>query len=384
MINFDHNASSDLDPRVASEVSHALGGHANPSSIHTLGQKGKFLVEEARSLIKKALGMAPGDKVIFTSGATEANNHVVMGVYWRERCNSGSGKPAIIVSAIEHPSVLEPAKRLQSVGWNVESIPVSSNGTIDIDRDLLPILSKETKLVSLMFANNETGVLLPIKEVVNVVRVHAPKALTHCDAVQALGRVPLNFSELAVDLMTLSAHKIGGIKGAGALLIREGVSLPALILGGAQEKHERAGTENVSGIISLGLAVQYATADLKNRIASMSRSLAVIKQALQENIPKAIFHCEGSPSLPNTLSVHLPGISADDLVVALDLKGIAISSGAACASGKPEPSHVLMALGLSNIVAKETVRISVGAGLKEAQVTEAAKLIVATIGEMKR
>ncbi len=381
MINFDQNAGLAIDPKIRERTISLFGGEANPSSIHQLGQKGKFLIENARREIKLALGAAEDDTLVFTSGATEANNHAIFGVYWKFTPSTEAHE--VVSSVIEHPSVLEPIDRLEKAGWVIHRLAPTNSGSID-PNSLKPFLTERTKLVSLMYANNETGVINPISQVVQIVRQEAPRAIIHCDAVQAVGKAKVNFNELGVDLLTISGHKFGAMKGVGALLMRKGVSIPGLILGGPQEKHLRAGTENVWGIVSLGEALKIIREELDQRIAAMKSGVEFLTERLKSSIPWCNFNVEAVDLLPNTISLHLPGVDAADLVVGMDLKGVAISSGAACASGKPDPSHVILGMGLSPQVAKSSVRISIGPKLSPAELEHGCSTLISLASEMRK
>lgn len=365
-INFDRNASYGLLVEVAGELHRSGLQHLNPSSIHSGGQEARALVEEARERVGILVGASGSDRVVFTSGATEANNMAV----------SLAREGKAVCSAIEHPSVLEP---LRSFGIDVlEIAPLFS------PEAFLDACSEETKVVSLMLANNETGVILSVKETASLIRKHYPNTLIHCDAVQAAGKMELVFSELGVDMLTVSSHKIGGLAGTGALVVSERVPTKAFIVGGPQETRWRGGTENVLGVAAFGVAAKLVHSQLVNRIQSMETSTEKFEQLVLNSISEVSFHDFGYQKIPNTLNLHVPGVVADDLVVALDLAGLYVSSGAACASGKPDPSHVLLALGLNEKVARETLRVSLGAEHEQSEIELAAKLLSEQITNMRK
>jgi cysteine desulfurase len=287
-----------------------------------------------------------------------------------------------VTSALEHPSVLATVPAL--AGWGVESRVVarSAAGSLDPER-FAEACDEHTAVVSVMTANNETGEIFPIPAVVEAVRRRSPRALVHTDAVQAFGKVPLSLEELGVDCMSMSAHKIGGLPGVGALILRKGVVLPPLIRGGPQEGGLRAGTENVPGLYALIVALEALLAGGAARHAAMRERREVVHGVVSAGIPDARCNFRHTPQLPNTLSVTIPGVLADDLVVALDLAGVAVSSGAACGSGKPEPSHVLLASGFSAEEARATVRISLGWELSLDEVRRGAELLVQCVTRMR-
>lgn len=403
-VNLDVNASWGLDPAVAVRLEQLKRHGLNPSSIHTQGQRARFMVEEARERLRSCLGLDNDWGVIFTSGATEANNTVVMSPFWDRlgKRFESCAEAQVVVSALEHPSVLEPVARLERLGFKTTRVAPDPSGVVHAQA-MAQAVTVQTKLVSLMTANNETGVVMPVREAAELIRASVPSAVIHTDAVQALGKLPFKLPELGVDVATFSGHKIGALTGVGAIVYRRSRPVEALLLGGAQERHARAGTENVLGIASFGIAAELLAQSLDNRIEKMQKACAVIGKVLAHARPQAaqIGHAQRAPTgiegrtlanteighapsapagmvLPNTLSITFPGIKADDLVVALDLKGICISSGAACASGKPDPSHVLLAMGYTPEQARSTVRISVGADLDEAAAERIGRTIVDT------
>lgn len=336
----DHNASAPTRPEAVEAMTHVLAEGGNPSSVHGIGRRARAAVEHARSQVA-ALAGASADEVVFTSGGTEANNMALAAV----------DASAILVSAIEHDSVLGAAA-------NGVRLPVSRDGVLDLD-GLDAALSEAggRALVSVMYANNETGVVQPIADVAR--RAHAAGAIIHCDAVQAAGRLPIDFAALDVDMMTLSAHKIGGPQGVGALIVRTGLTVDPLLRGGGQERRLRAGTENVAGIVGFGVAAECALNELDQmaRIASRRDTLEAI---LRRVAPDAVIYGAAAPRLANTSCVGMPGVSGETQVMAFDLDGIAISAGAACSSGKVTASHVLRAMGVGDQAAGESVRISLG------------------------
>jgi cysteine desulfurase len=335
-VYLDHNATSPLRPEAFEAMAEALWAGGNPSSVHRVGRAARARVEAARRQVAELVGALPAE-VVFTSGGTEANNLAL----------SGSRRRRMLVSAVEHDSVLKAAT-------SMDLVPVDRNGVVDLAAlELMLRQSREPALVSVMFANNETGVLQPIAEVVRL--ASKAGALVHCDAVQGAGKVPLELHGLGVDYLSLSAHKLGGPAGVGALIVRSGAPLVADRLGGGQELNRRAGTENVAGIAGFGAAAAAArtgldVADLRD---GMERALLAIA-------PTASVFGGEVARLPNTSCLSMPGVKADTQVMALDLAGICVSAGAACSSGKVTRSPVLLAMDVEAAVADTALRISLG------------------------
>ena len=335
----DYNATAPMRPAVADAMAAALGATGNPSSVHRFGRLARQRIEEARGTVAALVGARPG-QVVFTSGGTEANNLALAGV----------GRPAV-VSAIEHDSVLRAAPAAPRV-------PVHADGAIDLDAldDLLGACA-EPAVVSLMLANNETGVIQPVAKAAALARAHG--ALVHCDAVQAPGRIRVDFDALGVDMMSLSAHKLGGPHGVGALIVADHVILAPSLRGGGQERQRRAGTENVAGIVGFAAAAEAAI----NAIADMARLGRLrdrLEQALAALAPDLVVFGARAPRLANTSCLTMPGVAAETQVMALDLAGVAVSAGSACSSGKVSPSHVLAAMGAGRELADQAIRVSLG------------------------
>lgn len=346
----------------------------NPSSIHRGGQRAKAAIEEARERVRVLVGAGSKDLVIFTSGATEANNMVI----------ASARKPGahLVSSTIEHPCILEPLRTAAQIGAAVTLTPPEHSGEV-LAESVCARLRDDTTLVSVMAANNETGVLNNIHEIASRVRQVTPNARVHSDAAQLVGKLPLRFAEVPLDYITLSGHKLGALTGVGALVIKQGTEISPLILGGPQESKLRGGTENVLGIISLGAAAS----DILTEGDSRGRSMELVRDAFEREFLAALPECEVNGKLaerlPNTTSVYIPGIRAEDLLVALDLEGIYISSGAACSSGKPEPSHVLSAMGQPEERVKSTVRVSFRADHEPHIGTTAAQKIAQVVVRMR-
>lgn len=338
---FDWNASAPLRPEAREAMAAAMDVTGNPSSVHAEGRRARELVETAREQVAALVGASPAE-IVFTSGATEANAWAL------------SGWDAIFLSGIEHDSVRTPAK---ISGARLVDIPAGPDGRARIDALAQPSHALGRALVTLQMANNETGVLQPVAEAASFARAHGLSV--HTDATQAAGRVPIDFAGLGADLLSLSSHKLGGPKGVGALVIRDGVAIAPLIAGGGQERRRRAGTENVAAIAGFGAAAVAALSDLK-QITDLEARRDAVERGLTELAPECIVIGRASARLANTLCIAWPGKSAETLVIRLDLAGVAVSAGSACSSGKVGSSHVLEAMGLSADVAKSAIRVSLG------------------------
>ena len=374
-IYLDHNATAPLDPRVLAAMQPWLAGvHGNPASVHRPGRAAHEALEAARRQVA-ALVNAQSPQVVFTGGGTEADNLALKGV-----C-SGAPRGRLLVGAVEHSAVLGPAEALAKQGWKVETIPVDGEGRYDKAALDSLLKAKDVMLVSVMLANNETGVIQDIPAVAE--RAHAVGALLHCDAVQAAGKLPVDFTALGTDLLTLSAHKINGPRGVGALIMDRRVDLTPLVHGGGQEQGLRGGTEDLAGIVGFGRAAELAKAELPERV-SHARTLRDGLEMEVKKLPGVRVFSAGAERLANTLQFGIAGLDGEWLVMELDKRGIAVSSGSACHSGSGEPSHVLTAMGLEPAVAKGALRVSFGAGNTEADaaaVAAALRDIVAGAGK---
>ncbi len=342
----DYNATTPVLPEVAEAVTAELHRYGNPSSVHAVGRRARAAVEEARDAVA-AIVNASAQHVVFTSGGTEANALALRGLAKAGNCS------VVLASAVEHPSVLAHVAE-------EHRIPVDSNGVIDLqalERALQAHASPV--LISLMLANNETGAVQPVAQAAELARKYG--ARIHCDAVQAVGKIAVDIRSLGVDSLSLSAHKFGGIKGIGALILRGGVDLAADMLGGGQERRRRAGTENVPGIIGFGAAARAVPKLLTDavRVAGLRDHLESVIKA------QAKIFAQGIERLGNTSCISLAGVSSETQVMRLDLAGVAVSAGSACSSGKIAPSHVLLAMGVDPAEAKSAIRVSLGWGTTE-------------------
>jgi cysteine desulfurase len=372
-VYLDHNATTPLDPRVREAMLPWLGERfGNPSSIHRIGQAARNAVEEAREHVAALIGGRPPE-VVFTASGTEANNTVVASVVARgegaRQSGNGGGSHRgrhLVISAIEHPSVREVAARAERADVEVTRVPPGEDGVVPAAA-MIAALRPETVLVCLMLANNEVGTLQPVAAVAAECRERGIPLL--CDAVQAVGKVPVDVSQLGVDILVLGAHKFGGPLGAAALWLRAGVEVESLLAGGSQERRRRAGTENVPAIVGLGAAAALAQEEVGQSHRPLQ--LAALRDRFEaglEAVPGAIVHCRTAPRLPNTSHVALPGVEGEALLIRLDLAGFAVSTGSACSSGTVEPSKTLLAMGLPAEEALSSIRVSFGVGNRPAEV----------------
>ena len=345
----DHNATTPLDERVFDAMLPYLREqYGNASSRHTLGSTAREAVELARGQVAALVGAQPA-QVVFTSGGTEANNLFIKGA-------AALCKPAqIAVSAIEHPCVARPAQELARAGWTPRQLKVTADGVVDMD-DVAAALAQPTGIVSVMLANNETGTLQPVAEIAALAR--AAKAWMHTDAVQAVGKVPVDFAALGVHALTFSAHKLYGPKGVGALIVDKRLSLQPLLSGGGHEHGYRSGTENVAAIVGFGAACELAQSALPQRATQLNALRTRLEQGLRG--VEAVIHAARTPRLPNTTYFAIDGIDGETFVVELDKAGFGVASGAACSSANPEPSATLLAMGVDAAAARGAVRVSLG------------------------
>ncbi len=350
-VYLDHNATTPLDSRVLEAMMPYLTGpYANASSLHRQGRAARDAVERARDQLAQAVGCQPGE-IVWTSGGTESNNLAIKG------STAGLKPTRVLYGATEHPAVMEAAESLGASGWTVEPAAVDAGGIIDWAAFAQQLARAPVRLVSLMRVNNETGVLQDVARAAEMVRARG--AVFHVDAVQALGKIALDFADTGADLMSLSSHKLYGPKGVGALVRRREVDLGTLHHGGPQERGLRGGTENVAAIIGFGAAVELAAEKLAERASHAIALRERLERGLHQ-LPGVRIFGDGMERLPNTVQFCLPGYEGEALLMQLDRKGFAVSSGSACASGKGQPSHVLLAMGVSRDVAFGAIRVSLG------------------------
>ncbi len=375
-VYLDYNATTPVHPAVAEFVKPLIDERfGNPSSLHWAGRDARSYFEEARQQLAYIIGAKP-DEIILGSGGTEGANHAIKGVAGA-RVGSGSH---IITTAVEHPAVLNTCRYLEGKGFKVSYLPVDSVGVVDPD-DVRRAITKETILISVMYANNETGTLMPVGEIGRIARERG--ILFHSDMVQALGKVEIDVDALNVDLASFSSHKVYALKGSGMLYVRGGLDIDSLIHGGHQEGDRRAGTENVVGTAAFGKACEI----MRTTMASQNRRIETLRTRLLEGIRLRVAGVElnGHPTqrLPNTLNLSFQYVEAESLLISLDLKGVAISAGSACASGAAEPSHVLVAMGIPPLACQSTVRLSLGIGSTDEDVDYCLEVLPALVDRLR-
>ncbi len=365
MYYFDHCATTPLHKAVLEVMNKTDNNHfGNPSSIHSWGHKSRSIIETARRQMAESIGSSPYE-IVFTGGGTESNNLVLYNAIH-------SSKNHVITSAIEHPAVLKVLNRLKQFGVETTILKVDKSGIVNPD-ELHNAIQKNTGLISIMHANNETGVIQPLENLSQIARNYGIPF--HSDGVQTLGKIPVNVNDTGVDMMSFSAHKFYGPKGVGALFIKGNTSIKSLIIGGGQERNLRAGTENVSGIAGMGKASELASSELKKTQDHLIKLEHIFISELTQNIKNIHFNST-SKGLPGVVSVSIPSMDSGKLLIGLNRRGMAVSSGSACSSGTVKPSPVLKALGLSNALNLKTLRISFGKGNSEEDTRELVKAII--------
>ncbi|MFB3855052.1 MAG: cysteine desulfurase family protein [Vicinamibacterales bacterium] len=377
-IYLDHNATTPVAPAVAEAVAESLREtYGNPSSIHWFGQKAKAALDAARQSVSALIGAEPAE-IVFTSGGTEADNMAIRGA---AAAAARSGRRHIVTTAIEHEAVLNTVHALEREGWPVTIVPVSHTAVVSAEV-IARAIRADTALISVMHANNEVGTIQPIEEIAALARSHG--ILVHTDAVQSAGKVPVDARKLGVDLMSISAHKFGGPKGAGALWIRRGVTLMPWATGGRQERNRRPGTENVPAIAGFGVAAALALGELDKEAARMAALRDRLEGEILARIPGTERNGAAAPRVPNTTNISFQGAEAESLLIALDLEGIAVSTGSACSSGTLEPSHVLRGMGLSHQRAQSSLRFSLGKTTTEDEIARVLEVLPAIVEKIRR
>ena len=394
-VYLDYNATTPVDPEVLDAMlPYFSADFANASSIHTPGQRARSAVETAREQVASLIGAKP-QEIIFTSGGTESDNHAIFGtvaqVYPEARrallpapsspgSASSASKPHIVTTTVEHEAVLNACQAAEKQGVSVTYLPVNHEGLVDpesVERAIRP----ETILITIMHANNELGTIQPLEKIGRIAKEH--KTQFHTDAVQSAGKIPIDVDSIHTDMLSLSGHKIYAPKGVGALYVRTSTRLRQLLYGGHHQRGFRPGTENVAGIVGLGKAAEIAQNSLvvdAKRIASLRDKLEL---GLLERIPSVRVNCGQAPRTPNSTNIMFSGIEGEALVIALDLKGLACSVGAACSSGAVEPSHVLTAIGLTQEEAKSSLRFSLGRHTTEAEIDFALEAIPVAVAQLR-
>ena len=375
-IYLDHNATTPVRPEALEATLRVLGPNfGNPSSVHWAGAAARDVLAHARAQVASALGVAP-DEIVFTSGATEASNTVIRNAA-RRAPTSGD---RLVTCATEHPAVLDVCEELREEGLRVTVLPVERDGRLDPER-FAAALCDQTLLASVMWVNNETGVIQPIPELAAIASGRGVPF--HTDAVQALGKIPLDLAAVRVDHASFSAHKLGGPKGVGALYSREGARFTPLIRGGPQERRQRAGTENMPGIVGFGAACEAAVADMAERQARLGALRDRLWRGIDDKIPDAHQNGCTEQRVAHTLSVSFAGADGEALVAALDLEEIAVASGAACASGSTEPSHVLVAMGIPASIGAGAIRLSLGVDSREEDVERVLEVLPEVVARVR-
>ncbi|MFC1477877.1 cysteine desulfurase family protein [Candidatus Margulisiibacteriota bacterium] len=353
----DNNATTPIHPEVRKVITETLPLYGNASSLHSFGREAHYKINEARANVASFLGAQP-DEIIFTGSGTESNNTVLNSISCCSiKCDHGQCTPHVITSKIEHPSVLNTLKCIEDRGVEVTYVDVDKYGIVD-PHEVQKEIKNTTRLISIMYANNEIGTIQPIQEISNIAHQH--NIPIHTDAVQALGKIPFKIQDINVDFLSLSGHKVYGPKGIGILYIKKGVAFCPLIQGGHHEHNRRAGTENTLGIIAMGKAMHLLESEMPAEIERLKILRQKLKDGITERIPEVTFNGHPTEVQPGTLNVSFAYIEGEAILLHLDLEGIAVSTGSACASGSLEPSHVLKAIGVPIEEVHSSIRFSLG------------------------
>ena len=378
-VYFDYNATTPVTAEVADAVSVAMRDQfGNASSVHHFGQQAKAAVDDARSAVARLIGADPSE-LVFTSGGTESDNFAIRGV---AEALEPTGRRHLIASAIEHEAVLNTFKALARRGWKTTLLPVDQSGVASPDRlrELIGT-ANDVALVSVMHANNEIGTVQPIAELARIAHEHG--ALIHTDAVQSVGKIPVDVRALGVDLLSLSAHKFNGPKGVGAIWIKRGTRMQPLMTGGKHERSRRAGTENVPGIAGMGVAAQQAVAKLASEAVRVSALRDRLEGGILRAVTGTVVNGLRSARVPNTTNISFDRVEAESLLIALDLEGIAVSTGSACSSGTLEPSHVLRAMGFPAHRTQNSLRFSLGLYSTDAEVDRVIEVLPRLVEKLR-
>jgi cysteine desulfurase len=376
-VYFDYNATTPLAPEVVEAVGRATRDlFGNPSSVHHYGQQAKAAIDEARSAVAQLINADPSE-IVFTGGGTESDNFAIRGA---AEAAEPTGRRHLIASAIEHEAVLNTFKALGRRGWRTTLVPVDQTGVIDPGR-VREALDDETALVSVMHANNEIGTIQPIAEIAAL--AHERRALMHTDAVQSVGKLPVDVRALGVDLLALSAHKFNGPKGTGVLWVKRGTRMQPAQTGGKHERSRRAGTENVAGIVGMGVAATLALAKLTAEASRVSALRDRLEEGILAAVPGTVVNGARDARVPNTTNISFDRVEAESLLIALDLEGIAVSTGSACSSGTLEPSHVLKAMGFQAHRAQNSLRFSLGMFSTQAEVDRVVAVLPGLVEKLR-
>jgi cysteine desulfurase len=376
MVYLDNNATTPVDPAVVERMTSFLKEHfGNPSSLYPIGRKAKEILTESRETVAGLLG-AHRSEITFTGSGTEADNFAIMGVM-----DANPDKTEFVTSAIEHPAILETARYLEKRGVKVSYIPVDESGLIDLDF-LRDAVTPRTALVSVMHANNEIGTIQPIEDVVRIARDKG--ALVHTDAVQTFGKLDFNVDKLGVDMLSVSAHKVYGPKGVGALYIRRGTNIRPFVHGGHQERGLRAGTENTSGIVGFGEAVRILSERGRKDKERIEKLAAKLKKGIEENVPKIRFNGHPEKRVKSTLNFAFPGLESEAILLSLATREIYVSTGSACSEDSEEASHVLLAIGLRPEIARSCIRLSLGRFNTEEDVDTVLRVLPEIIDKLRK
>jgi cysteine desulfurase len=386
-VYLDYNATTPVDPQVLEAMLPYFSvDFANASSIHTPGQRARAAVETAREQVAALIGARP-QEIVFTSGGTESDNHAIFGVINSLVAqpilavhSSSPATPHIITTTIEHEAVLNACQAAEKQGVSVTYLPVDREGRIDPE-SVRQAIRPETVFITIMHANNELGTVQPLEEIGRIAKEH--KIYFHTDAVQSAGKIPIDVNALNVDLLSLSGHKLYAPKGVGTLYIRSGTRVSQLLYGGHHQRGARPGTENVAGIVGLGKAAEIARNSLSSDAQRVSALRDQLERGLLDRVPQIRVNGGNAPRTPNTTNIQFAGIDGEALVIALDLKGLSCSVGAACSSGAVEPSHVLTAIGLSQEEAKSSLRFSLGRHTTQSEIDFALEVVPATVAQLR-